>query len=221
MRASVTLGETALIIAMDGTVASGKGTLSRRLAGYFGLAHLDTGMLYRAVGVAALKRGVALTDGERLGDIAATLDLSEFGDADLRTRQAGEAASQVAVQPHVRAALLEFQRAFARRPGGAILDGRDIGTVVCPDADVKFWVDAALPVRAQRRWQELRVGQPELLLSDVEADLTRRDGRDRERTIAPMTRASDAHLLDTTELTIDAAVEKACRLVEQTLASLS
>lgn len=207
-----------MIIAMDGTVASGKGTLARRLAGYFGLFHLDTGMVYRAVGVAALRTGVALDDGPRLGDIAQSLDLGEFGDADLRTRAAGEAASRIAVQPHVRAALLEFQRAFANRPGGAILDGRDIGTVVCPDADVKFWVDAALPVRARRRWEELRQRQPDLELASVEDDLARRDARDRGREIAPMTMAPDAHLLDTTELTIDAAVEKACRIVEMTLA---
>jgi cytidylate kinase len=122
------------------------------------------------------------------------------------------------VQPHVRAALLEFQRAFANRPGGAILDGRDIGTVVCPDADVKFWVDAALAVRARRRWAELRQRQPDLELASVEDDLARRDARDRGREIAPMTMAPDAHLLDTTELTIDAAVEKACRIIEMVLA---
>lgn len=207
-----------MIIAMDGTVASGKGTLAKRLAKHYGLAHLDTGSLYRAVGVAALRWDVPLDDAEALASIAATLDPTAFPDSLLRTADAGMAASKVAVLQPVRDALLKFQRDFARQPSGAILDGRDIGTVICPDADVKFWVDAALPVRAQRRWKELVQRDPEITLEQVQADLEARDARDRNRDVAPMLQAADAHLLDTTDLSIDAAVEKARRIVDQVLA---
>ena len=208
-----------MIIAMDGTVASGKGTLARRLAGWYGLSHLDTGLLYRAVGAAALRRQIRLDDGPALARLAESLDLNDFEENELRSAEAGQAASRVAVQPPVRAALLDFQRAFARQPKGAVLDGRDIGTVVCPQADVKFWVDAALPVRADRRWKELQSRGATLTLSDVLADLEARDHRDRNRTIAPMVPAHDAHLLDTTDLCIDAAVEEAKRIVDQALAT--
>lgn len=207
-----------MIIAMDGTVASGKGTLARRLAQHYGLAHLDTGSLYRAVGVAALDWNVALDDAWALAAIARTMDPSAYPDARLRTDEAGMAASRVAALQPVRDALLAFQRDFARRPEGAILDGRDIGTVICPDADVKFWVDASIPVRAARRWKELVQRDPAITLEQVRADLEARDARDRGRTIAPMMAAPDAHLLDTSDLSIDAAVEKACRVVDQALA---
>ena len=203
-----------MIIAMDGTVASGKGTLARRLAGFYGLQHLDTGVLYRAVGMAALRTGTSFADEPALGDIAASLDLSEFDESDLRSAEAGQAASKVAVLPQVRAALLDFQRAFARQKGGAILDGRDIGTVVCPEANVKFWVDADIRVRAERRWKELVGRGDTLTFDDVLADLKARDDRDRNRSVAPMTQAADAHLLDTTELSIDAAVEKARSIID-------
>lgn len=210
-----------MIIAIDGTLASGKGTIARRLAGWFGLAHLDTGQLYRATGVAALKRGIDLTDAEALAEVAQTLDLSEFDDDALRTAEAGQAASKVAVVPEVRAALLDYQRAYAAQPKGAVLDGRDIGTVVCPNADVKLWVDAAVEVRATRRWKELTAKGETLTLNDMIAQLKERDTRDANRKDAPMVAAADAVLIDTSDLTIDAAVDKACKAVEAALARRS
>ncbi len=210
-----------MIIAIDGTLASGKGTIARRLAGWFGLAHLDTGQLYRATGVAALKRGIDLTDAEALAEVAQTLDLSEFDDDALRTAEAGQAASKVAVVPEVRAALLDYQRAYAAQPKGAVLDGRDIGTVVCPNADVKLWVDAAVEVRATRRWKELSAKGETLTLNDMIAQLKERDTRDANRKDAPMVAAADAVLIDTSDLTIDAAVDKACKAVEAALARKS
>lgn len=210
-----------MIIAIDGTLASGKGTIARRLAGWFGLAHLDTGQLYRATGVAALKRGIDLTDAEALAEVAQTLDLSEFDDDALRTAEAGQAASKVAVVPEVRAALLDYQRAYAAQPKGAVLDGRDIGTVVCPNADVKLWVDAAVEVRATRRWKELTAKGETLTLNDMIAQLKERDTRDANRKDAPMVAAADAVLIDTSDLTIDAAVDKACKAVEAALARKS
>lgn len=203
-----------MIIAVDGTTASGKGTLSKRLAARYGLAYLDTGSLYRAVGASALRRGVPLDAREDLAQLARTLDPGEFEEHDLRTAEAGQAASKVAAIPEVRIALLEYQRAFASQPGGAILDGRDIGTVVCPDADVKFWVDAALPVRAERRWKELTAKGASLTLDEMVADLQARDARDRGRDVSPMKPADDAHLLETTDLTIEAAVETAVAIIE-------
>ena len=207
-----------MIIAIDGTTASGKGTISRRLSGYFGLPYMDTGRLYRAVGVAALKQGVALDAAGPLADIARTLDLNDFIEHELRSAEAGKAASVVAAIPSVRQALFELQRAFATQAGGALLDGRDIGTVIAPDADVKLWVDADVVQRAARRWKELVSQGDTISLETVVEQLKIRDARDQGRADAPAAMAADAILIDTTDLTIDAAVEKAVAAVEAALA---
>ncbi len=207
-----------MIIAIDGTTASGKGTIARRLSGYYGLPHMDTGRLYRAVGVAAMKHGVPLDAAGPLSDLARTLDLNDFIEHELRSADAGKAASIVAAIPSVRQALFELQRAFAMQAGGALLDGRDIGTVIAPDADVKLWVDADVIQRSVRRWKEL-VGQGDLTpLETVVEQLKIRDARDQGRADAPAAMAADAILIDTTDLTIDAAVEKAVAAVEAALA---
>jgi cytidylate kinase len=207
-----------MIIAIDGTTASGKGTIARRLAGYFGLPYMDTGRLYRAVGVAAMKHGVPLDAAGPLSDLARSLDLNDFIEHELRSAGAGKAASIVAAIPSVRQALFELQRAFAMQAGGALLDGRDIGTVIAPDADVKLWVDADVIQRSVRRWKEL-VGQGDLTpLETVVEQLKIRDARDQGRADAPAAMAADAILIDTTDLTIDAAVEKAAAAVEAALA---
>lgn len=203
-----------MIIAIDGTLASGKGTIARRLSDLFALPHMDTGRLYRATGVAAMNAGADLTDAKAVADIASKLEPSLFSEAELRTAEAGLAASKVAVLPEVRAALLELQRNFANQPTGAILDGRDIGTVVCPEADVKLWVDADVEVRAQRRHAELKAAGDTITLDELTAQLRERDERDRNRKDAPMVAAADAILIDTTDLTIDAAVDKARAAVE-------
>lgn len=207
-----------MIIAIDGTLASGKGTIARRLARWYGLAHMDTGRLYRATGVAALNKGVDFDDPEALADVALRLDLNDYDEDQLRTAEAGQAASKVAAIPAVRAALLELQRTFAHQAKGAILDGRDIGTVVCPDADVKLWVDASVEARATRRWKELTEKGETLSLDDMIAQLKERDERDRNRADAPMIAAADSVLIDTTHLTIDAAVDKARAAVEAVIA---
>lgn len=207
-----------MIIAIDGTTASGKGTIARRLSGYFGLPYMDTGRLYRAVGVAALKQGVALDAAGPLADIARTLDLNDFVEHELRSAEAGKAASVVAAIPSVRQALFELQRAFATQAGGALLDGRDIGTVIAPDADVKLWVDADVVQRAARRWKELVSQGDTISLETVVEQLKIRDARDQGRADAPAAMAADAILIDTTDLTIDAAVEKAVAAVEAALA---
>jgi cytidylate kinase len=207
-----------MIIAIDGTTASGKGTIAKRLAAYYCLPHMDTGRLYRAVAVAALKQGVPLDAAGPLADIARTLDLNDFVEHELRSAEAGKAASVVAAIPSVRQALFELQRAFATREGGALLDGRDIGTVIAPDADVKLWVDADVTQRGVRRWKEL-IGQGEqVTLESVVEQLKIRDARDQGRADAPAAMAADAILIDTTDLTIDAAVEKALAAVEAALA---
>jgi len=207
-----------MIIAIDGTTASGKGTIARRLSGYYGLPHMDTGRLYRAVGVAAMKHGVPLDAAGPLSDLARSLDLNDFIEHELRSAEAGKAASIVAAIPSVRQALFELQRAFAMRAGGALLDGRDIGTVIAPDADVKLWVDADVIQRSVRRWKEL-VGQGDMVsLETVVEQLKIRDARDQGRADAPAAMAADAILIDTTDLTIDAAVEKAVAAVEAALA---
>lgn len=207
-----------MIIAIDGTLASGKGTIARRIAAWFGLPYMDTGRLYRATGVAALKQGVSFEDGAALARVASELDLNDFDEGQLRTAEAGVAASKVAAVPAVRAALLDLQRAFARQAPGAVLDGRDIGTVVCPEADVKLWVDANVEVRAERRHRELHAAGDTITLAELTQQLRDRDARDAGRKTAPMTRAADSVLIDTTDLTIDAAVEKARTAVEETLA---
>ncbi|MDP3460542.1 MAG: (d)CMP kinase [Hyphomonas sp.] len=207
-----------MIIAIDGTTASGKGTIAKRLSGYYGLPHMDTGRLYRAVAVAAMKHGVPLDAAGPLADLARTLDLNDFIEHELRSAEAGKAASVVAAIPSVRQALFELQRAFATQAGGALLDGRDIGTVIAPDADVKLWVDADVLQRSVRRWKEL-VGQGDTIpLETVVEQLQIRDARDQGRADAPAAMAADAILIDTTDLTIDAAVEKAVAAVEAALA---
>lgn len=210
-----------MIIAIDGTLASGKGTIARRLSGWYGLAHMDTGRLYRATGVAALAKGVSFEDPGALAEVARTLDLNDYTEDDLRTAEAGQAASKVAAVPQVRAALLQLQRDFAQQPKGAVLDGRDIGTVVCPDADVKLWIDASVEVRAERRWRELTEKGDTLSLDDMIAQLKERDARDKNRSDAPMIAAADSVLIDTTHLTIDAAVDKARAAVEAVIAQKS
>ncbi|SDW71002.1 (d)CMP kinase [Roseicitreum antarcticum] len=195
-------------VAIDGPAAAGKGTISRKIADQFGLAHLDTGLLYRAVG-----RMVA--EGAEPLAAAQALTPEDLNHPDLRSARAGEGASRVAVIPEVRAALLAFQRSFAARDGGAVLDGRDIGSVICPDADVKLFVTASDAVRAHRRWLELSAKGDPIAESEVLAQLRARDARDAARDAAPMISADDAVLLDTTELTIDAAVELAADLVSQ------
>lgn len=189
-------------VAIDGPAAAGKGTISRAVAARFGLAHLDTGALYRAVGVKALAEGLDPVQA------AQSLASSDLARSDLRTQDAGQAASRVAAIPAVRAALADFQRRFARAPGGAVLDGRDIGTVICPEAEVKLYVTAAPEVRAHRRWLELGGDAAEVL-----AALRERDARDMGRADAPLKPAADALVLDTSELSIEAAVEAACAAV--------
>jgi len=203
-----------MIIAVDGPAASGKGTLARRLAGHFDLHHLDTGLIYRAVGLAVRASGHDLDDVAAAVRAAGALDLTQFSPEALRPTAAGEAASRVAAIPEVRAALLEYQRNFARREPGAVLDGRDIGTVVCPDADVKLFVTATAETRARRRWHELAALGDPLSYEAVLADIQRRDARDSERAVAPLKPDPGARLLDTTLLDIEAAFQAALDLVE-------
>ena len=208
-----------MIIAIDGTSASGKGTIAKRIAALFGLPHMDTGRLYRAVGVAALKANADMDDAAGLSRLAHSLDLNDFDENDLRTADAAQAASKVARVPEVRQALFELQRAFATQAKGAVLDGRDIGTVIAPDADVKLWVTASLKERARRRHKELVAEGKDLSINQVEKDLAARDERDAARRDAPATMAADAVLIDTTDLTIDAAVDQARAAVEAALAT--
>jgi cytidylate kinase len=203
-----------VIIAVDGPAASGKGTLAKRLAAHYGLPHLDTGALYRAVARDAMAAGVALTDAAATAAIARRLDRGTLEDPALRTRSMGEAASKVAQHPPVRAALLEYQRRFAGAPGGAVLDGRDIGTVVCPQADVKLFVTATAEERARRRWLELNQGGVAGSYEQVLEDLRQRDARDAGRPVSPMRPAEDAHLLETTNLDIEATFSAAVELIE-------
>lgn len=208
-----------MIIAIDGTLASGKGSIARRIASWYGLPHMDTGRLYRATGVAAIKAGLSLDDAVCIARLAADLDLTKFSETELRTSEAGQAASKVAVLPEVRAALLELQRTFARQPGGAVLDGRDIGTVVCPEADVKLWIDAAPAERARRRSLELEAAGQPVSIEEMTRQLAERDRRDRTRKDAPMVAASNAVLIDTTDLSIDAAVDKVRAVIDTVLAA--
>ncbi len=202
------------VIAVDGPAASGKGTIALRLGAEFGLPVLDTGLLYRCVGVLMQKAGENLEDHDAAAAAAILLTADQLDDPALRTRAAGEAASRVAVHPSVRDALLEFQRTFAGQEGGAVLDGRDIGTVIAPQAQAKLFVTAEPGVRAQRRWSQLKLQGERLTLDDVVADIRRRDERDGARDVAPMRRAPDAVLLDTSEMTIEQAADAARRIVE-------
>lgn len=202
------------VIAVDGPAASGKGTIASRLAVHYGLPMLDTGLLYRAVGVRLLDAGGDLDDAAAAEASARGLDLSELEKPEVRTRAAGEAASRVAVHPGVRSALFDLQRAFAGQQGGAVLDGRDIGTVIAPEASAKLYVTASAEVRADRRWKQL-TGQGETVTFDeILADIRKRDERDGGRKDAPMTQAVDAILLDTSEMTISQAFDAALRIVE-------
>ncbi|MEM9975953.1 MAG: d(CMP) kinase [Pseudomonadota bacterium] len=194
-------------VAIDGPAASGKGTIARALAAHYGFAHLDTGLLYRAVGRRML-------NGERPADAALALTAEDLTGDDLRGPDVAQAASKVAALPEVRAALVDFQRAFARRAGGAVLDGRDIGTVICPDAPVKLFVTASDEVRAERRLAELRVRGLDVTCDGILADLRARDARDSSRATAPLRPADDAVLLDTTTLSVDAALAAAIKAVD-------
>lgn len=204
-----------MIIAIDGTAASGKGTLARRLAAHYGLDYLDTGALYRAVARDCLARGFKLTDTWTVVALARNLDPASLSDEGLRSPGVGEAASIVAGIPEVRSALLNYQRAFARRQPGAVLDGRDIGTVVCPHADVKIFVDAAPQVRARRRFLEREAKGDDSTYEEVFELIKQRDERDSERGAAPMRVADSADLLDTTDLDIQAAFETAVGLIKR------
>jgi CMP/dCMP kinase len=203
-----------MIIAIDGPAASGKGTIARRIAAHYGLPHLDTGLLYRATAAALIAEDRDLYDEAAAVAAARGLGLTDFNDATLRTRQMGEAASVVAAMPGVRAALIEAQRAFAARPGGAVLDGRDIGTVICSGADVKIFVTASATARAQRRALELVQHGEKADYKAILADIIRRDARDFGRAAAPLRSATDAVLLDTTHLGVEAAFVEALHIVE-------
>ena len=198
-----------MIVAIDGPAAAGKGTLARRIAEALGYHHLDTGLLYRAVGVLTVQRGVTPQEA------AESLTPEDLKRPDLRGEAAGQAASKVAAIPEVRAALLEFQRRFARQAPGAVLDGRDIGTVICPDADVKLFVTASVEKRAERRVKELLAKGESAIAERVLQDLKDRDARDSARDVAPMATAADAILLDTSDLDADAAFEAALALVRR------
>ena len=208
-----------VIIAIDGPAAAGKGTLSKRVAQAYGFAHLDTGALYRAVGVAVLRAGGDPADAEAAARAARALQPEDgiLNDPALRSDEAAQAASKVAAVPEVRAALLDFQRAFAATPpGGApgsVLDGRDVGTVVCPNADAKLFVTASVEVRAERRLKELRERGIPAIPSDVLEDMKARDARDSQRTVAPLRPAADAFVLDTSALDADQAFAAATAFI--------
>jgi cytidylate kinase len=203
-----------MIITIDGPAASGKGTIARRVAGHYRLPHLDTGLLYRAVALRLLDRGQALDDVAAAVAAARELRIGSLDAERLRERSIGEAASRVAIFPEVRAALLKLQKDFAHRPEGAVLDGRDTGTVIAPEADVKIFVTASAEVRANRRFRELAATGEKRTLEAVLAAIRERDRRDSERAIAPLKPAPDATLLDTTELDIEAAFRAALSIVE-------
>lgn len=204
-----------MIIAIDGPAASGKGTLAKKLAAHYGLRHLDTGLLYRAVAHSLLVAGEPLDDPAKAAAAARALDPERFDASVLKTPAVGEGASVVSAIPQVRAALFDFQRRFAAVPPGAVLDGRDIGTVICPDAEVKIFVTASPQARAQRRFLELAGNGQTVTETDVLADIRRRDERDMSRAVAPLKPASDAEVLDTTALDVEAAFQAALALVER------
>lgn len=193
-------------VAVDGPAAAGKGTISKEVAAYFGFAHLDTGLLYRAVGAKTLLGQDAIT-------AAKSLDPSDLEDDALRTPEVAQSASQVAAIPEVRAALVRFQRSFAERDGGAVLDGRDIGTVICPSAAVKLFITASAECRAQRRYRELTGKGMQVTPEQVLADVVARDTRDSERATAPLVAADDATHIDTSEMSIEQAVAAAIAVI--------
>lgn len=200
------MAETRVTIAIDGPAAAGKGTISKAVAQKLGFAHLDTGLLYRAVGAKVLNGAEAV-------EAATSLTPDDLQADNLRTPEVAQSASKVAVVAEVRAALVDFQRAFARRLGGAVLDGRDIGTVICPNAEVKLFVTASAEVRAERRYLELSAGGHDVSREEVLADVKARDERDMNRAEAPLKPAEDAVLIDTSELDIDAAVAIALQAI--------
>lgn len=199
-------------VAIDGPAAAGKGTLAKAVAAHFGFAHLDTGLLYRATGRRVLQ-------GDDAVSAARALTEEDLKADDLRGPDVAQAASQVAANPRVREALIAFQREFARREGGAVLDGRDIGTIICPDADVKLYVTANDDIRARRRFEELRQKGHVVTFDKVMQDLIERDARDAARTTAPMKAADDALLLDTSLIDIQTAVAKAVALIERVMSA--
>ncbi|HUT49946.1 MAG TPA: (d)CMP kinase [Alphaproteobacteria bacterium] len=211
-----------MIIAIDGPAAAGKGTLARRLALALGLAYLDTGALYRAVGLMVLRAGGDPGDEASAVEAAENLDRSILDHPDLRGDAAAGAASKVAAIPAVRQVLLAFQRSFAANPPpgkkGAVLDGRDIGTVVCPDAEVKLFITASAKARAERRLKELQARGIEAIYATVLQDMKERDARDQARAVAPLVPAEDAHILDTTDLDVDEAFEQALAIVDPSTA---
>lgn len=206
-------GAESAIVAVDGPAASGKGTLAKRLALHLGRPYLDTGLLYRAVARLMLDRALPLADEARAAAVAAAIEPGHIDGSRLRGAEMGEAASLVSVHPAVRAALLAFQRRFAAQPGGAVLDGRDIGTVVCPEAGAKLFVTASPRERARRRFRELEAAGEPVTFEAVLADIRRRDERDSRRGAAPLRAAPDAHLLDTTDLDPDLAFARALELI--------
>jgi CMP/dCMP kinase len=203
-----------MIVAVDGPAASGKGTIAKALARHFGLPHMDTGLLYRAVALNLLR-----WDGDPESEFAAVracdFSQTDFDDPELKSEAAGGVASRISAYPLVRAALVERQRAFATQSGGAVLDGRDIGTIIAPDADAKLFVTASPGERARRRCEELRRMGLAVHYDDVLADIRARDERDQSRAAAPLAMAEDAHLLDTSDLDIDAAIAEAIAAVER------
>lgn len=205
-----------MIIAVDGPTASGKGTIARALALHFGLPHLDTGMLYRAVGRQVQKSG---GNPDSLGDAVAgaAFPPSVLEDPDLRSEEIGGYASRVSAHPAVRQMLFDRQRQFAETPGGAVLDGRDIGTVIAPDANVKLFVTASVEARAERRWKEMRDRGSKLSLEEIAADLAERDERDRTREVAPLVPAEDSLVMDTSALDREAAIAAAIEVVGKAL----
>ena len=204
-----------MIIAIDGPAASGKGTLAKKLAAHYGLRHLDTGLLYRAVALGVLQAGYKPGDRDRAIASAKAIDPATFDETALKRYEVGEAASVVSAIPEVRAALFNLQQEFAKAPPGAVLDGRDIGTVICPNADVKIFVTATPEVRAQRRTMELRGRGEKADETAVLADILARDERDRSRSAAPLVQAQDAHLLDTSALDIEGSFKAALAVVER------
>jgi cytidylate kinase len=203
-----------MIVAIDGPAAAGKGTLAARLARHFGLPYLDTGLLYRAVGKRVADRGLDPDDAAAAARAAELLDPEELRNPVLRGHEAGELASRVAVHPDVRLALLAFQKDFARLPGGAVLDGRDIGTAVVPDADIKIYVTATAAVRAKRRTDELRAKGRDIAYETILDEIMARDARDAGRASAPLAIAPDAVILDTSALDADSVFEKAVAIIE-------
>lgn len=203
-----------MIIAIDGPLASGKGTLARALAAHFEFPHLDTGSIYRATALALIKNGIDPNNKEEAIKAAQNLDMSNIIDRELRTAQVGAGASVVAAIPEVRKALFDFQRNFAANPKGAVLDGRDIGTVICPDADFKFFVTARPEVRAMRRLKELHAAGDNISLEELTAQIIERDYRDANRADAPLKPTETSIMLDTSDLGIDEVIKKAIGIIE-------